>query len=276
MAVVESFTVSYDALGVTRDGTDADLEPDLRPMTANVDFIYRVPPGHAFRAAAFDPRPTDLGFAGFECRVDEGRLKHLNGNVNFTLPANTPLLGWPGDLYIDVRFRNVVFARARRPWPNFSFICPTTPGVTINLTTVERHPFLPQDRYALWFNRTAAASGPSGQPVPQLPRGLAVIETAIEPAINTDAVDFVDITDQADDIQSMTVGLTGTPRRGQRLTVAVYSEGEHEINWGAAFRSSGAAALPVATEPYRTITAQFLYDTRHAQWVCWHADTTGY
>ncbi|WP_396902706.1 hypothetical protein [Mycolicibacterium sp.] len=274
MATVESFTVSYDALGVTRDGPDPDLEPDLRPMTANVDFIYRVPPGHVFRAASFDPRPTDLGFAGFECRVDEGRLKHLNGNVNFTLPANTPMLGWPDDLYIDVRFRNVVYARARRRWPNFAFICPTTPGVTVNLTTVERHPYLPEERYANWFNRPAPSGG--GQPVPHLPKGLAVIESAVEPAINTDAVDFVDITNLDVDIESMTVGLTGSPRRGQRLTIAIRSAAAHAINWGPAFGPSGAAALPAESAAGLTITAQFIYDTRPDQWICWAVDAAGY
>lgn len=154
MAELEYFTVSYDALGITRDNSnDPDSDPDARPMTCNVEFVYRVPPGYAFRAATLEPRPTDLGFGGFVCRVDEGRLKHLNGTVDFRLPAHTPVLGWDGDLFIDVAFTNVVYARERRPWINFAFVCPTEPESTVNLTTVQRYPYLTQDRYTEWFQR---------------------------------------------------------------------------------------------------------------------------
>lgn len=153
MAALEYFTVSYDAKGVTRDGPDEDFLPDMPPMSCNVEFVYRVPPGFAFRASTLEPRPTDLGFGGFVARVDEGRLKHLNGNVDYTLPANTAVLEWPygPDLYIDVVFTNVVYSRARRPWNNFAFKCPTEGDTTVNLTTVERYPFLAQARYGEWF-----------------------------------------------------------------------------------------------------------------------------
>lgn len=153
MATLEYFTVSYDAKGVTRDGQDVDMLPDTPPMSCNVEFVYRVPPGFAFRASTLDPRPTDLGFGGFVARVDEGRLKHLNGNVDYTLPANTAVLEWSADLYIDVVFTNVVYSRARRAWNNFAFKCPTVGNATVNLTTVERHPYVPPERYNEWFQR---------------------------------------------------------------------------------------------------------------------------
>lgn len=161
MAALQYFTVTYDALGVTADrNTDYDADPEIRPMTCNVEFIYRVPPGFAFRAADYEPRPTDLGFGGFTARVDEARLKGLDGTVNFRLPANTALLQWASaghgpDLYIDVMFNNVVFARSERVWKNFAFICPTVPETSVNLTTVQRHPYVPRDRYGDHFaNRT--------------------------------------------------------------------------------------------------------------------------
>lgn len=152
MAALEYFTVTYDALGVSADrSTDEDALPDIRPMTCNVEFVYRVPPGHAFRAVDYTPRPTDLGFDNFVCRVDEGRLKQINGTLNFQLPANTAVLGWSGDLYIDVVFTNIVYARGTRKWRNFAFIAPTTGGGTVNLTTVARHPYLPRDKYGEHF-----------------------------------------------------------------------------------------------------------------------------
>ncbi len=157
MANVEYFTVEYDAVGVTADrNLDIDADPEIRPMTCNVEFVYRVPPGFAFRAADYDPRPADLAFGGFICRVDEARLKGLDGTVNFRLPANTDLLAWEShgygpDLFIDVVFTNVVYARAERVWKNFAFICPTVPETVVNLTRVQRYPYVPRTRYAEHF-----------------------------------------------------------------------------------------------------------------------------
>lgn len=157
MAVVEYFTITYDALGVTADrNTDYDADPEIRPMTCNVEFVYRVPPGFAFRAVDYEPRPTDLGFGGFICRVDEARLRGLDGTVNFRLPANTALLNWEArgygpDLFIDVVFTNVVYARGERVWKNFAFICPTVPETEVNLTAVQRYPYVPRTRYGDHF-----------------------------------------------------------------------------------------------------------------------------
>lgn len=158
MAALEYFTVSYDALGVTADrNSDPDADPEIRPMTCNVEFIYRVPPGFAFRAADYEPRPTDLGFGGFTCRVDEARLKGLDGTVDFRLPANTALLDWESqgygaDLFIDVVFTNVVYARDERVWKNFAFICPTVPDALVNLTSVQRYPYVTRTRYGDYFS----------------------------------------------------------------------------------------------------------------------------
>lgn len=157
MAALEYFIVTYDALGVTADrNTDPDIHPEIRPMTCNVEFVYRTPPGFAFRAAAYEPRPTDLGLGGFTCRVDEARLRGLDGSLNFELPANTDLLQWENegygpDLFIDVIFTNVVYARDERVWKNFAFICPSVPGTIVNLTSVQRYPYMPRASYADHF-----------------------------------------------------------------------------------------------------------------------------
>lgn len=151
-ASLEFFTLIYDALGVSADrNTDIDAQPDIRPMTCNIEFVYRVPPGFAFRAENFDPRPTDLGFDNFKCRMDDGRLRGIDGTLNFQMPANTALLGWDADLYIDVVFTNVVYARGTRAWNNFAIICPTVPDTVVNLTTVTRHTYVPRARYPEYF-----------------------------------------------------------------------------------------------------------------------------
>ncbi|MEC4836119.1 hypothetical protein R2362_16035 [Mycobacteroides chelonae] len=94
-ALPESFTVSYDTwAGVTDRQTDPDNEPDIRPVTGTILFRYRVPSGWAFRAAEYDPRPTDFALDTFTARLDEGRLKQLDGTVNVKLIANTP--SWRG------------------------------------------------------------------------------------------------------------------------------------------------------------------------------------
>ncbi|SLJ40262.1 Uncharacterised protein [Mycobacteroides abscessus subsp. abscessus] len=156
-ALPESFTVSYDTwAGVTDRQTDPDSEPDIRPVTGTILFRYRVPSGWAFRAAEYDPRPTDFALDTFTARLDEGRLKQLDGTVNVKLIANTPLLAWDQPLYIDISFSNVVFNRGDRSWRNFAIVAPTTGGGTVNLTTVQRYPFLTPQQYEQWFQNHPA------------------------------------------------------------------------------------------------------------------------
>ncbi|SKM81321.1 Uncharacterised protein [Mycobacteroides abscessus subsp. massiliense] len=154
LASPESFTVSYDAwAGVADRVTDPDNEPDIRPVTATMLFRYRVPAGWAFRAPNYNPRPTDFALDTFTARLDEGQLKQLDGTLNLKLIANTPLLGWTEDLYIDISFTNVVFNRGDRTWRPFAIKAPTAGGATVNLTTVQRYPFLDASRYQDWFTQ---------------------------------------------------------------------------------------------------------------------------
>lgn len=157
LAVPQSFTAMYDTwAGVADRNTDLDNEPDIRPITATVLFRYRLPQGWAFRAANYDPRPTDFALDTFEGRLDEGRLRHPNGTLGMKLFANTPLLSWPADLYIDISFSNVVFNRGDRTWRNFAIIAPVTAGTEVNLTTVQRYPFLTPTQYEQWFQNNPA------------------------------------------------------------------------------------------------------------------------
>ena len=74
------------------------------------------------------------------------------------------------------------------------------------------------------------------------PRSL-VIESDPTPTINTDLVDFVEITAQDGDITSMSENITGTPRRDQVLHVAITAVDTFGIVWGDEFED-GAETLP--------------------------------
>lgn len=163
MPGIASVTVTYKAIAAVADrSSDDDYEPNIYPVTANVDLRYRTPLGWAFRAVQYEPDPiedpgdedpTDIAIESFTARLDEGQLLTLAGNP-IKLVANTPVLAWPyGDLYIDVAFTNVVFNRGRQLWSNFAFRLPTEGGGTVNLTTVQRYPYLPVARYADYFAR---------------------------------------------------------------------------------------------------------------------------
>lgn len=163
MATIESVTIVYRAIAAVADrSSDVDDEPDIRPVTANVDLYYRVPPGFAFRTRDYEPdpvgnpglyQPTDIGVESFQCRLDEGQLLTLGGRPVLVV-ANTPLLQWPyGDLYLDVVFRNVVFNRKTQAWSPFAIKVPTVGGGTVDLTTCQRFPYVSPSRYAEHFAR---------------------------------------------------------------------------------------------------------------------------
>lgn len=163
MPSLESVTVIYKAIAAVADrADDEDFEPNIYPVTANVDLRYRTPPGWAFRAATYEPDPdgnpgvtdpTDIAIQSFTARLDEGQLVTLAGGP-IKLVANTAMLAWPyGDLYVDVAFTNVVFNRGLQTWSNFAIKLPTAGGSTIDLTTVQRYPYLPVAKYADYFAR---------------------------------------------------------------------------------------------------------------------------
>lgn len=161
MPTLESITVVYKAIATQTDwADDDDFEPNIYPVTANVDLRYRTPPGWAFRVATYEPNPTanpgvtdptDIAITDFTARLDEGQLLTLAGNP-IKIIANTQMLAWPyGDLYVDVAFTNVVFNRGLQSWSNFAFKVPTAGGTVVDLTTAERYPYLPASKYGDYF-----------------------------------------------------------------------------------------------------------------------------
>lgn len=71
---------------------------------------------------------------------------------------------------------------------------------------------------------------------------------------------------------------SGTPGDGQKLLLRIASGTTgYTPTWGAAYASSGAAALPGSALPAsKTCTFGFVYDANRSLWVLLAADTAGY
>lgn len=97
------------------------------------------------------------------------------------------------------------------------------------------------------------------------PRSL-VIESDPTPTINTDLVDFVEITEQAEDITDMSANLTGTPRRDQVLHIAITATDAFGIVWGDEFED-GAEDLPATINTDR-LDVLFVRNMATNKWRC--------
>lgn len=88
------------------------------------------------------------------------------------------------------------------------------------------------------------------------------------PAINTDALDYYELTAQAAAVTSFTTNLTGTPRPGQRLTIAVTDTGTgRALGWGSSFES-GEAPLPTTTVASTRLECEFRWNPATSKWRC--------
>lgn len=88
------------------------------------------------------------------------------------------------------------------------------------------------------------------------------------PTINTDTVDFYELTSQAAAITSFTTNLTGTPVRAQTLWIAITDNGTaRAITWGASFEAS-TVALPTTTVISTRLDVRFVWNTATSKWRC--------
>lgn len=89
------------------------------------------------------------------------------------------------------------------------------------------------------------------------------------PTINTDTVDFVEITALAAAITSFTTNLSGTPVKGQTLWIAITDNGTaRAITWGASFEASGSVALPTTTVVNTRMDIAFIWNDVTSKWRC--------
>ncbi len=95
------------------------------------------------------------------------------------------------------------------------------------------------------------------------------IASATNPTINTDNVDFFSITAQTADIANMSTNLTGTPREGQTLWIAITGTASRAITtWGTSFESSGNVILPTTTVSTTRLDVAFIWNTVTSKWRC--------
>lgn len=114
----------------------------IQKVSGYVDLIPRLPVGFAALINDYDVvgdgsviRDTSVALVTVTARIWSGVLSTINrtDTPGMSLVANVGLgLGAP--LVYDVNFFQVVYAEAGRKISNFSFVAPSTSGVTICLT----------------------------------------------------------------------------------------------------------------------------------------------
>lgn len=88
------------------------------------------------------------------------------------------------------------------------------------------------------------------------------------PAINTDNLDYVELSGLSGAITSMTTNLTGTPTAGQILTVRYTDNGTaRAITHGASF-AAGSVALPTTTILGKWKQVIYQWSTALSKWEC--------
>lgn len=87
------------------------------------------------------------------------------------------------------------------------------------------------------------------------------------PTINTDDVEYYELTAQAVDIASFTTNLTGTPTKAQTLWIAITGTAARVITWGASFEAS-TVALPTTTVLVNRLDVGFIWNDVSSKWRC--------
>lgn len=94
------------------------------------------------------------------------------------------------------------------------------------------------------------------------------VASSATPSINVDTTDQFNITALSTAITSMTTGLSGTPKNGQKLIIRILDNGTaRAITWGASFASRGAT-LPTTTVISKYLYVLLIYNSNAAVWDC--------
>lgn len=89
------------------------------------------------------------------------------------------------------------------------------------------------------------------------------------PTINTDNIDVYELTAQSAAITSFTTNLSGTPVRGDTLTITITDNGTaRAITWGASFESGGTQTLPSTTVISTKLVVMFQWNVATTKWRC--------
>ena len=93
MASLAFFTVTGTVNSVVVDYVDVDTHPDIKPVSAMVDFIPRLPRGSVIWSPGLTP-PQGVMLPAIRARIDsDGILRTIVGGLGVELAANTPELG---------------------------------------------------------------------------------------------------------------------------------------------------------------------------------------
>jgi hypothetical protein len=93
------------------------------------------------------------------------------------------------------------------------------------------------------------------------------VASSATPTINTDNVNYFEITAQAEAITSMSTNLTGTPVTGDKLWIAITGTASRAITWGASFEAS-TVALPTTTSGTTRLDVGFIWNGATSKWRC--------
>ncbi len=138
MASLAYFTVTGTVNSVVVDYVDPDTHPDIKPVSAMVDFIPRLPRGSVIWAPGLTP-PQGVIFPTIRARIDsDGILRTIVGGVGVELTANTPELHLSSLIY-DVVFSKVVLNKSEGYIAPFAFESPTA-AATLDFATMVKLP----------------------------------------------------------------------------------------------------------------------------------------
>jgi hypothetical protein len=87
------------------------------------------------------------------------------------------------------------------------------------------------------------------------------------PTINTDDVDYYELTAQTVDITSFTTNLSGTPTKAQKLWISITGTAARAITWGTSFESS-TVTLPTTTVTTNRLDVGFVWNDATSKWRC--------
>jgi hypothetical protein len=138
VASLAYFTVTGTVNSVVVDYVDVDTHPDIKPVSAMVDFIPRLPQGSVIWSPGLTP-PQGVVLPGIRGRIDaDGVLRTIVGGLGVELTANTAELGLDHLIY-DVVFSKVVLNKSEGYIAPFAFEAPTA-TTTLDLTTITKLP----------------------------------------------------------------------------------------------------------------------------------------
>jgi hypothetical protein len=87
------------------------------------------------------------------------------------------------------------------------------------------------------------------------------------PVINTNYIDYYELTAQSVDITSFTTNLLGNPLPGQKLWISITGTASRVITWGASFEAS-TIALPTTTVGTARLDVGFIWNSATSKWRC--------